>query len=211
MYEMHGCWISASNFQSHVFSYWFNVPSKNRQKFSLGFGEHHKEITPLLKLNKINIVNAASIADGLHLIDYGVTRKNVQGYTFGQWGAPKWSEETCKIISKDLIGITQPSEFHRKFRTLEDVKFWKASECSAFLHYASIYVLKDRITSEAYDHFLLYFCAITMLSTDFYKSHWKVADDMLALYVKEYGRIYGEGYVSSNVHNLLHVYVEVND
>uniref|UniRef100_A0A182XPX7 Uncharacterized protein n=1 Tax=Anopheles quadriannulatus TaxID=34691 RepID=A0A182XPX7_ANOQN len=105
MYEMHGCWISASNFQSHLFSYWFNVPSKNPQKFSLGE-------------TKINIVNAASIADGLRLIDYGVTRKNVQGYTFGLWGALKWSEKTSKNISKDLIGIALPSEFHRNFRTL---------------------------------------------------------------------------------------------
>uniref|UniRef100_A0A182IES3 Uncharacterized protein n=1 Tax=Anopheles arabiensis TaxID=7173 RepID=A0A182IES3_ANOAR len=47
------------------------------------------------------------------------------------------------------------------------------------------------------------------LIEDVYKEHWPLANNLLQLFVKKYADIYGPQFVSSNIHNLLHVYKEV--
>uniref|UniRef100_A0A182PWS7 MULE transposase domain-containing protein n=1 Tax=Anopheles epiroticus TaxID=199890 RepID=A0A182PWS7_9DIPT len=50
---------------------------------------------------------------------------------------------------------------------------------------------------------------VTILSTDFYKQNWHVAKEMLIEFVLLYSDIYGDQFITSNVHNPLHIYDEV--
>ncbi|XP_058128451.1 uncharacterized protein LOC131270714 [Anopheles coustani] len=170
---------------------------------------HYKVRSPLLDLQGFNIVEDVIVGDRLHLIDLGVMRKLLYGWAYGKWGAEKWSEGTYGVISDHLTRINLPSEIHRKFRTLDDLKHWKGSEYASFLHYGSVVILNEKISPVAYEHFMLLYCAVTLLSSSVYQCYWDEANEMLKKFVSDYKVVYGDGYVSSNIHNLLHVADEV--
>ncbi|XP_058128449.1 uncharacterized protein LOC131292360 [Anopheles ziemanni] len=150
------------------------------------------------------------VSDRLHLIDLGVMRKLLQGWRAGVFlNVAKWSSDKAKEISTRLTKIVLPSEIHRKFRTLNDIQNWKGSEYSSFLHYGSIVVLKNNVSKVVYEHFLLFYCAITLLSSNVHRRKWEQAGQMLIQFVSQFNEVYSEGYVTSNVHNLVHVYDEV--
>ncbi|XP_061496463.1 uncharacterized protein LOC133390970 [Anopheles gambiae] len=173
------------------------------------YKEHQKELTPLLHIHGLDMIKQIIIAEELHLMHLGVERKLLHGWNYGLWGAEKWSDEVKEEISSELRRIVLPSEIHRKLRGLDDLKFWKGSEYSSFLHYAAPIILKGRISDDAYSHFMLFHCAVKFLSSNTYKRQWETADTFLEQFVTDYAQIYGEGYVSSNIHNLLHVTAEV--
>uniref|UniRef100_A0A182I5E5 Uncharacterized protein n=1 Tax=Anopheles arabiensis TaxID=7173 RepID=A0A182I5E5_ANOAR len=189
-----------------------DAPPRTHENFrNCNYGEHHRETTPLIKLLHFDIIKNVIIADLLHLIDFGVTRTSINGWKSGKLGSgPKWSKETIDRINNILDKVEIPLEFHRKLRSIEDTGFWKASEFNMFLNYASFIVLKEVLTKEQYEHFMLYFSAIRLFPSDSYKEHWPAAHIMLKQFVVQYGTIYGEHRITSNVHNLLHVFEDVN-
>lgn len=86
---------------------------------------------------------------------------------------------------------------------------WKGLEYRTFLLYISIVVLKSALPLDIYEYFLTFFCAVTICSS---KQHFKfldLAEALLGHYVEYYRDHYGEDYMSSNIHNLLHLVDEV--
>ena len=188
-----------------------DAPARTHQDFKDSkYGEHHWETTPLIDLLDFDIIVNVIIADLLHLIDFGVTRTVINGWKSGKFGGgPKWSQETLNRINNILDNVEIPLEFHRKLRSIEDTGFWKASEFNMFLNYASFIVLKEVLSKEQYEHFMLYYCAIRLFSSECYREHWPAAHVLLVQFVEQYGTLYGENRITSNVHNLLHVYEDV--
>ncbi|XP_055590709.1 uncharacterized protein LOC129742793, partial [Uranotaenia lowii] len=171
---------------------------------------HQKVMTPLLKIPKLDMIEDIVVGDRLHLIDLGVMKRLLLGWRDGILGyETKLSAFQIAKMSDMLIAVKLPSEIHRKLRGMDHLAFWKASEFSSFLHYASIVVLKDFLPVDNYNHFLLLFCSITMLSSNHYKSNWTVARKMLQTFVSQYMELYGEQFLTSNVHNLIHIVDEV--
>ncbi|XP_035912909.1 uncharacterized protein LOC118512515 [Anopheles stephensi] len=173
------------------------------------YGIHHKEPSPFLDLLYIDMIEDIIISDRLHLLDLGIMRKLLKGWVLGRLGQPKWSTATCIAFSKALKAIKLPNEIHRSFRNIQDINYWKASEYSSFLHYASVGVLKDYIADDQYKHFMLFFCAITIFSSNAYRSYWEYGGQLLKSFVTQFPQIYGTRYMTSNVHNLLHVVEEI--
>ncbi|XP_053674061.1 uncharacterized protein LOC128724360, partial [Anopheles nili] len=119
------------------------------------------------------------------------------------------SPEIKEFFSNFLKQMQLPSEIHRTLRSVRYVAFCKASEYRTFLHYASVVVLKDFYDAQGYSHFLLYFCGVTILSSSYYQHLWTRVKDFLSRFVKDFGTYYGRTHMTSNVHNLQHVFGEV--
>ncbi|XP_055687362.1 uncharacterized protein LOC129792384 [Lutzomyia longipalpis] len=169
--------------------------------------EHHKKRSPLENL-PINMVTQFPVADTLHLIDLGICRKLLYGYSFGGFNfRMKWSATEINMISGLLSAANEymPKEIQRQVRGLSVLRYWKGTEYRAFLLYVGIVILKNHVAEHIYQHFLLLFCAITIFSTNFYEKYYAIADKMLVDFVEKFKIIYGIDSISSNVHNLTHV------
>ncbi|XP_053674054.1 uncharacterized protein LOC128724352 [Anopheles nili] len=173
--------------------------------------DHHKLWrSPLEDLDNFDLIKNVPVGERLHLIDLGVTRKILRGLLEGKFDrCPLWSPQLKEAVSGFLKQVQLPSEIHRSLRSVRYVAFWKGTEFRTFLHYTSVVALKDCLDPHVNSHFLLYFCGITILSSSFYQHLWHRAKDFLSRLVKDFGSIYGRTHLTSNVHNLQHVYEEV--
>lgn len=151
------------------------------------------------------------VGDSLHLIDLGIMKKCLIGWRDGKFGnyRTKWSAQQTADITKYLTQLKLPSEIHRKVRGLECLSHWKGTEFRTFLFYVGIVILKPFLPEDVYEHFLIFFCAITICSADCYSHFTDLAESLLQHYIERYADIYGEDYISSNVHNLTHVTEDV--
>ncbi|XP_055699445.1 uncharacterized protein LOC129799519 [Phlebotomus papatasi] len=99
-----------------------------------------------------------------------------------------------------------PTDFNRKPRSFDDLCHWKATEFRLFGFYTGLLVAHDFFPDEYYKHFLLYFCAIRLMSTsDITPEDISLARDFLNSFVQEYADFYERRSVTYNVHALLHL------
>lgn len=173
--------------------------------------DHHKEKSPIEDL-PIDLVQDFTIADALHLLDLGVMKRCLLGWTSGSYNfQTKWSAREIQDVSRKLMEVktTTPSEIHQgRMRELDTLHFWKAAEFKNFLLYFGPVVLKEHLSFEVYQHFLTLFCATTICYSDEYASYRHIAAKLFIDYIEKYAEIYGRDSVSSNIHNLCHI---VND
>ncbi|XP_058128660.1 uncharacterized protein LOC131292916 [Anopheles ziemanni] len=172
---------------------------------------HHKVIrTPLEDVANLDMIKNFLVADRLHLIDLGVSRKLLQGFlTHKMTSFNRWSSDQKVHISKFLNQSKLPCEINRPFRALDSLHFWKGTEFRSFLHYISPVIYIDFMHNEGYNHYLHYFCGVTIFSSSAYKHLWPVAGRLIAKFVKDFPTYYGRTHMTSNVHNLLHMYEDV--
>lgn len=193
------------------------------------YGQHHKVDSPLLKL-PIDMVAQFPVGDALHLIHSGIVKRLLFGWRDGSFRKPvrssneydrcnedrrcrisaaRFSSQTSSTISEYLVSCKLPREFQRAVRGLDCLTHWKATEHRVFLHYVGIVALRDHLIPEAYEHFLLLSCSITICSSKRFFSKLNVARLMLEQFIEVYIELYGVQYVTSNVHNLSHLVDEV--
>lgn len=173
-------------------------------------GSHHVVDSPLLKLD-IDMIKDFPVADSLHLLHLGLMKRFLTGWRNGTFrnSDTKWPAETTIKVSDYLNQCKMPAEFHRVVRNLECLSHWKGTEFRTFLHYIGIVVLKDHLSREAYEHFLLMFCSVTICASKQYSRMLPVAHQMLLQFIEIFAELYGEHHITSNVHNLAHVVDDV--
>lgn len=130
------------------------------------------------------------------------------GDGFGNYRT-KWCAHDINTISLFLLQCKMPKEIHRAVRGLDCLAFWKGLEYRTFIHYIGIEILKQFLPIDAYQHFLLIFCAITICSSNMYKDALELAHTLLCNYIEYFADIYEEDHISSNVHNLCHIVEDV--
>ncbi|XP_049293236.1 uncharacterized protein LOC125768935 [Anopheles funestus] len=169
--------------------------------------DHHKEWrTPIEDVDNFDMIRGFVVADRVHLIDLGCTRLFVQGFLKRKFkNFRKWSPQQKEAISKFMVQIRLRSEVNRPVRSFLHVRFWKATEYRSFLHYVSVVVWRDFFTYQQYNHFLCYYCGVTIFSSSAHQRLWPLAEKLLTHFVKEFRKYYGRAYLTSNVHNLIHV------
>lgn len=157
------------------------------------------------------MVNDFPVADCLHLLDLGVMKRLLIGWRDGNFAklVTKWRSQQIDEVMIFLNKCKLPSEIHRSVRGIDCLAHWKASEYRTFLFYLSIIILPDVLPQDVFAHFLFLYCGITICSSNEYKHYLPLAKELLKYFVEHYKDFYGLDYLTSNVHNLLHVVEEV--
>lgn len=170
-----------------------------------------KDGTPLL-----DMVKDFPTSDPLHLLDQGVMKKLLKmwmsGYTciYDDNTKKKWSKEIITAINLDILQWNKefPSDFHRKLRSLQYTKYFKATEFRTILLYIGVVAFRDILPEKEYVHFLLLCIAVKFYSCRYYvqNSNYKdIARQFLLGWCDNFVEIYGKTEVVSNIHNICHI------
>lgn len=166
---------------------------------------HHKGVSPLLRLPIDMVMNLPY--DPMHLLYLGVMKRLLTFWDIGP-RRTRFSATMKSSLSDVLIKFVAyfPTEFARKPRSLEYLKYFKATEFRYFLLYTGCVALKDFCSSDMYFHFLTLHCAAVILSDDnMFLSQNDRANDCLRDFVDKCRTIYGKRMMSYNIHALLHL------
>lgn len=197
---------------SHTVTFQENDSSRRNDKDfrAKKYGNHHKRDSPFLQL-PVDMIEDFPVGDSLHLIDLGIMKRLLFGWRDGNFGKliTKWSARDIAKVTQFILSCHMPKEIHRHLRGLQDLSNWKATEYRTFLLYVSFIILKDVLADGPYHHFLNFFCAVTICSSHHHFQFLPVAQTMLLHFVEHYGDYYGRDYITSNVHNLIHLVNEV--
>lgn len=115
--------------------------------------------------------------------------------------------KSVEFVDKRLTDIKPPNSISRVPRSIkEHLKHWKASELRSWLLYYSAPVLQDVLAVEYYQHFLLFVHAVYILLQDSIStSDLSNANELLQHFCCLFAALYGERYMTCNIHQLLHL------
>jgi len=167
--------------------------------------DYHKGDCPL-KLLPINITECVCL-DYMHCVCLGVVKRLVEFWVKGNKDI-RLTEENRLSINNELLVLRSyiPSEFCRLPRSLDDIHYWKGTELRNFAFYYSVFLLKGKIQKKIYSHFLLLVFGIRiLLCKDTCYKYNEISLKFLRKFVTDYGVLYGQQYVSYNVHSLIHL------
>lgn len=176
-------------------------------------GHHRSNLpTPLLDIKGFNIINNFPL-DYLHLCCLGITRKLMFYWCKKDClGARRVLLSFClrKRLSDRMIYYSKfiPSDFARKSRSINELDRFKATEFRLFLLYLGPIVLKDVLSQDLYDHFLLFHSAMRILLDRalFHQTKYMdLAKKMLNKFVTKFSTFYGKESCIYNVHSLVHL------
>lgn len=171
--------------------------------------DHHKGPSPLHSI--LGLVTQVPF-EPLHLIYLGNVKKVLHTLIQGKYGLQKLNRRQLDILDSRMMVLKLycPTEFNRRPNKLNMFHHFKGTELRQFLLYISSAILENVLHEEYYEHFILLHCVIRILSCD------NITDDMyifcqevLETYVTMCEHLYGERYVSYNVHGLLHIVDDV--
>ena len=161
----------------------------------------------------ISMVNSFTI-DVMHLVFVGIMKKllhiwfncrKVIRFRLSKSDA----ELLSNLLEKNKTCI--PSEFARKTRSLKELCRFKGTELRLLLLYI-LPVLLSFFPIEIYNHFLLLHCAIRILCCPkliLKRKNVLHAKSLLIVFVQHSNRLYGNSFIVSNVHYLIHLADEV--
>lgn len=159
----------------------------------------------LVELQSFNSVKSFSL-DYMHLVCLGVCKKLISLWIKGPLNVRLRSSKINEISTLLLASNTYlSSDFSRKNRCLPDVCRWKATEFRLFLLYTGPVVLKTILSEEMYTNFMVLNIAMLILLSPDRKFLLQYARELLDFFVKNFQHIYGQQFVSHNVHALLHL------
>ena len=166
---------------------------------------HHKGPTPFQHLD-IDLIHSFPL-DYMHLCCLGVNKKLLLAWVKGE-KPNKISSTQRHIVSDALLGLQPfiPNEFARKPRGLDELDRWKATEHRLFLVYIGKVVLVDILKPEFYRHFLALSLAMCILVCPrLCVTYLHFAKELLVFFVKQGHRLYGDDFMTYNVHSLVHL------
>lgn len=105
--------------------------------------------------------------DPMHLVDEGAMARMLKSLFDGPCRSGRLSNEKKQDLDELYVSFSVyvPVEFERKPRSIiHELCRWKAAEFRVFLNYAACVVLKDFVTPELYNHFLVLMTAVRWLS-----------------------------------------------
>ncbi|XP_053391217.1 uncharacterized protein LOC128554033 [Mercenaria mercenaria] len=146
--------------------------------------------------------------DYMHGVLLGITKLLIT-----LWISPSYSKEKFSVsgavdlIDERLIKIKPPNFITRIPRTLSNhFKYWKASELRSWLCFYSLPIMFDILSKDYILHHaclveaIVLLCSDSILEADIVRSQ-----TLLSYFVYMFPRLYGERYLTLNMHSLLHL------
>lgn len=98
------------------------------------------------------------------------------------------------------------SDFSHKPRSIEYLKYWKATELREFLLVSGPVALYDNCVRDVYNNIIfLHVCTSILVDPELVTGHLNSVDRLLERFIDDYKSIYGESNCVYNVHNLVHL------
>ena len=154
------------------------------------------------------------VLDYMHLV-YLVMIKRLWLFWKGDPRQYRLSAGQLAVVSeksKDYKG-KMPTEFARQPRGFEEVKKWKATKYRQFLLYTGYLVLQGVLSPESCSHFLCLSITFRILlenNGNIRRNFLHYARDLLRYFVSKCRDLYGSTFTVYNVHNLVHVWQDVD-
>ena len=118
---------------------------------------------------------------------------------------PYYIGRNIASIDSRLTAISPPSEIHRAPRSLNERKYWKASEWRAFLFHALV-ILQGILPTRYLNHFFLLVYGVHNLLSDTITLDMRSrAEACLAKFSIQMEQLYGLKHCTFNVHSLTHL------
>ena len=187
-------------------------PLRNDESFRNQSHEGHHTGSSILEKLDIDMIRVFAI-DYMHCVCLGVMRKLLWVWIRGPL-VTRIGRQNIELISTALEALVDfiPCDFARKPRSLAELARWKATELRQFLLYTGPAILKNifkgKQLEDFYDHFMILHSAIKILSSPHLCQNPefnKYAKDLLILFVEQCKTIYGDWFISYNVHCLIHL------
>jgi hypothetical protein len=171
------------------------------------YRDHQMGITPLINAG-ISCIKSFPL-DYMHLVCLGVVKRLLMFLKSGP-RICRLSHQQLELLSEKLCFLNgkMPREFARQPRSHFYLDRWKATEFRQFLLYTGPLVLRPVVSKHVYEHFLSLTVAMSILlhnDVNFRNVHTGYARELLVYFVKTSELIYGETFVSYNVHSLIHI------
>ncbi|XDV26081.1 hypothetical protein PO909_029878, partial [Leuciscus waleckii] len=165
-----------------------------------------KGTTCLIKIPHFDIISGMP-PDHMHNVHLGVVRQMASMWLDSDnHEKPYYIGNRVNELDEQLLLIKPPCNITRVPRSLQQRRFWKASEWQNWLLFYSIFVLKGILPRVFYQHwlvlvtFMYLLCKVIITTEDIQKCEKLVVD-----FVKQFETLYGKTHVSFNVHLCLHL------
>ncbi|XP_067209214.1 uncharacterized protein [Linepithema humile] len=183
-----------------------SAPLRTNETFRRRTNEEHHTGTSPFEALPIDMVIQFPL-DYMHLVCLGVM-KILLTIWFDCRRILTLRAEAVQQLSDALVisGQWIPKDFNRKPRGLQELHRWKATEFRTFLLYLGPILLQPILSKKYLAHFNALSCAIRILCDphDCYVNN-AYAKELLVYFVQQFKTLYGKEYVTSNVHNLIHL------
>lgn len=187
-----------------------NTPLRSEASFNnFEFKDYQIDISPLINAGiGISCIKSFPL-DYMHLVCLGVVKRILSFLKSGP-SQCRLSGQQLDILSGKLSALNgkMPREFARQPRSLYYLDRWKATELRQFLLYTGPLVLRSVVSNQVYKHFLSLTVAMSILlesDEDFRNEHLSYARELLKYFVKTSEMVYGDTFVSYNIHSLIHI------
>jgi len=169
-------------------------------------------ITEILNIPGIDVVQQFSL-DYMHAVCLGTMKKMLmlwKGDNIGRGDAnkQKLSPGLIKKMSERLLSLKNdiPLDFVRKPRSLDELPRWKATEFRLFLLYVGPVIIHSIVSKQIFQNFLCLNVAMTIFLSPNYNHLATYAKSLMFDFVKNFGLLYGDHFISDNIHGLINLY-----
>lgn len=147
-------------------------------------------------------------AEFMHLFCLGVIKQILTLWIekSGEWNIKEHIDAIDDFLSK----IKPPNTFGRLPRELKKRKFWKAYEHLYWALFYSLLAVKNYLPDKYFQHWMLLVIALNLLLQEkMHVSDLERTKVLLTQFVSEFGVLYGEAELTYNIHQLLHVTLNI--
>ncbi|KAK3932902.1 Opacity-related protein POPM1 [Frankliniella fusca] len=151
-------------------------------------------------------ISRCIIPEYMHCVLLGVTKCMLCLFTETAKQGPWSIRRSLPQIDSILKSIKHPDFIHRTQRQLKSLCYWKASDFMYFLLYESLPVLKQFLSDNYFQHFMLLVMDIYLLmQKEITEADIVEADLYLRFFVNQFPQLYSDREQTSNLHNLCHL------